>query len=113
MNYIIDPSWVYWMSVADAVKFFAIIAGASGIILMGIFIPISIADECEWSKMKKWAIPCCAVSAALILIGIFIPSQETLIGMKAAELATKENIELTAQQLKELIESIMIAINGK
>jgi len=113
MNYIVDPSWVYWMNVSDAIKVLCLIIGGVGIAAMIIAMPICSAeafDEDDRAKIRKWAIPIAFVSIILILAGVFIPSKETLITMKVSELATKENITLTAQQLKEIVDYIINAL---
>lgn len=109
MNYIVDPSWVYWMNVADAVKIAALVGGGVFTVISVIAIPLFL-DGGEWKDVKKWAMPFMVAVVALLVAGIFIPSKETLITMKVAELATKENITLTAQQLKEIVDYIINAL---
>lgn len=113
MNYIVDPSWVYWMNVASAMKVLCLMIGGIGMVAMIIAVPICVADafdDDDYATIRKWAIPITSVSIIFILAGVFIPSKETLITMKVAELATKENITLTAQQLKEIVDYIINAI---
>lgn len=113
MNYIVDPSWVYWMNVANVMKVLCLIIGGVGIAAMSIAVPICVSDsfdDVDYATIRKWAIPIASVSIILILAGVFIPSKETLITMKVAELATKENITLTAQQLKEIVDYIINAL---
>ena len=113
MNYIVDPSWVYWMNISNVMKMMCLIIGGICIIALIIGVPICLADafdEEDYAKIRKWAIPIASVSIILILAGVFIPSKETLITMKVAELATKENIALTAQQLKEIVDYIINAL---
>ena len=113
MNYIVDPSWVYWMNISDAMKMVCLLIGGIGMVAMIIAVPICVAeafDDSDYATIRKWAIPIASVSIILILAGVFIPSKETLITMKVAELATKENITLTAQQLKEIVDYIINAL---
>lgn len=113
MNYIVDPSWVYWMNISDVMKVMCLIIGGVGIIAMIIGVPVCLSeafDEDDYTKIRKWAIPIASVSIIFILAGVFIPSKETIITMKVAELATKENITLTAQQLKEIVDYIINAL---
>lgn len=110
MNYIVDPSWVYWMNISDVMKVMCLIIGGVGIAAMIIAVPVCLAeafDEEDYVKIRKWVIPIASVSIILVLAGVFIPSKETIITMKVAELATKENITLTAQQLKEIVDYII------
>lgn len=109
MNYIVDPSWVYWIGIAETVKTIAIVAGGTLGIIFLIAIPICLVDY-MWNDVKKWAIPFIVIALVLVIAGIFIPSKQTLITMKVAELATKENVQLTAQQLKEIVDYIINAL---
>ena len=113
MNYIVDPSWVYWMNISNVMKTMCLIIGGVGIVAMIIAVPVCLAeafDDDDYATIRKWAIPIASASIILVLAGVFIPSKETLIAMKVAELATKENITLTAQQLKEIVDYIINAL---
>lgn len=94
MNYVINPSWFYWVSVFDALKYVCI--GASVVIAIGggIICGMAIADSYddeikEWIKRLKIVF---AVSAALLCVGIFVPSEATMIKMMLAKYATYENV---------------------
>ena len=51
------------------------------------------------------------ITGAIFLIaGVFLPDKETMIGMKIAEYATYENLQLTAEQLKAAIDYITESI---
>ena len=109
MTYIINPSWVYWLTVLDGLKVAAVAIGVISLlvtVLLGIGFLIE-DDTHLIPKLLKITIP---IMIVCLLLGIFIPSQETMIMMKAAELATKENIQYTGQQLKELIDYIILAV---
>ena len=109
MNYIVDPSWVYWIGIAEAVKTITLVAGGTLGLICLMAVPIFVSDG-EWKDVKKWAIPFIVIAFVLVIAGIFIPSKQTLITMKVAELATKENVQLTAQQLKEIVDYIINAL---
>ena len=109
MNYIVDPSWVYWIGIAEAAKIISLVVGGLLWIICLIAVPIFV-DDGEWEDVKKWAMPFIAVAFVLVIIGVFIPSKQTLITMKVAELATKENVTLTANQLKEIVDYIINAL---
>lgn len=109
MTYIINPSWVYWLTVLNGLKVTAVAIGIISLlvtVLLGIGFLIE-DDSHLIPKLFKITIP---IMIVCLLLGIFIPSQETMIMMKAAELATKENIQYTSQQLKELIDYIIMAV---
>lgn len=48
--------------------------------------------------------------AVFLIASFFIPDKETMIGMKIAEYATYENVQLTAEQLKAAIDYITESI---
>ena len=102
------------MNVSDAVKWMSAIIGGICAVCCVISIPISIfesVDDHPWNDgVKKWAIPLIVMSMVLVAIAVFAPSKQTLITMKVAELATKENVTLTAQQLKEIVDYIINAM---
>ena len=56
MNYIVDPSWVYWMNVADAIKCVVLVVGGTFGLISIIAIPITL-DCNDWEDVRKWAIP--------------------------------------------------------
>ena len=115
MTYIINPSWVYWLHVLDSVKIVAIILCVAGMIVtvilgIPIFIAVNEEDEESLHNLLKFLKIVAPFTGVCLLLAIFIPSQETMIMMKAAELATKENIQYTSKQLKELIDYIIMAV---
>lgn len=63
---------------------------------------------CLWKRIFKIIIPFFVVC---LVLTICIPDKETLISMKIASLATKENISLTADAIKELVDYIVDAIS--
>ena len=115
MTYIINPSWVYWLNVLDSVKIVAVIlcvAGMIATVILGIavFLAANEKDEELLHELLKLLKIIAPITGVCLLSAIFIPSQETMIMMKAAELATKENIQYTSEQLKELIDYIIMAV---
>lgn len=114
MSYIVDPSWVYWVSVLEGLGILFCIIGGVALIALLIIGPITVFDAYDpqehWQKHKKTYILWGCVGLFILLLGILTPSRETLIKMKIAELATKENIQLTAEQLKEIVDYIINAL---
>ena len=115
MEYIIEPRWFYWMSIVDRVGFTStLIAVFSGIVCMVAVIFYFCAktehEDDSALVVTKFLIIGLIVFIPSILIAIFIPSREILIGTKVLELATYENIALTKDSIIELVDYVINAI---
>ncbi|MBO4543564.1 MAG: hypothetical protein J5725_10340 [Bacteroidales bacterium] len=117
MNYIINPSWFYWISVVNGLQTFLIIlAVVLAVVAIICFITAYEEGECgDNENSKKWAkrgIICTVTAIAIAIICIFIPSKSTLIEMQIAKFATYENAEWTADKIKEAVDYIINAIQN-
>lgn len=118
MNYIIDPMWFYWMSVADNLLVTcAVIGGLFGILSM-VFGAILITNMeygpnyDDYKKAKKALKVFMPLSILFILLSVFIPSKEILIEMQIAKFATYENAEWTIDAIKGLVDYIVEAMKS-
>lgn len=126
MNYIINPSWFYWLGVVQSMRGFMVAAFIVAIIIVGvslIIIPVEVkmiqdfptmcADERKavmfFTKALKISIGVC-IAAALFLI--FVPSKDTLIEMTIAKQATYENATWTVDALKSAVDYVVQAIQS-
>lgn len=126
MNYIINPSWFYWLGVVNSMRGFMLVAFVVAIIIIGvslIIIPVNVKliqdypsicdDERKavrfFTKALKIAIGVC-VAAGLFLV--FVPSKETLIEMMVAKQATYENATWTVDALKSAVDYVVQAIQS-
>lgn len=115
MDYIINPSWFYWIEVADCIKGCALVAAI--ILLIAVIILAIVAKisddfgETKEAKVQRKVLLYCliglAVSAAVV---IFVPSKRTLIEMMIAQKATYDNVSWTIEQVKEAVDYIVTAI---
>lgn len=109
-EYIINPMWFYWVSVADGLKAFCFILPAA-IYVAGIFISIikydNLDDDDDKKKFTKTCLVIAALLAIIVIIGILIPSKETLIEMEISKHATYENSEFLMQKIKEVSDYIL------
>lgn len=118
MTYIINPSWVYWLNVLNVIHITAaIVAVLSGIFCGGLIIALLFTYEDyvgtdTYTKLQRVTKIFSIVFITTLLGAIFIPSSETMLTMKIAELATKENVSLTVQQLEEIVDYIIEAIKS-
>lgn len=116
MEYIINPSWFYWLNVADsALVFLCSICVVSALCFLGSLIAREIcADEYTpmESKEKIRKITRISLIAFLVsgFIAIFIPSKNTLIEMMIAKKATYDNVSWTLEQVKEAVDYVISAI---
>lgn len=126
MNYIINPSWFYWLGVVNSMRGFMIAVFVIAIIIIGvalIVIPVNVKmiqdypsicdDERKavrfFTKALKVAIGVCVASGLFL---VFVPSKETLIEMMVAKQATYENATWTVDALKSAVDYVVQAIQS-
>ena len=109
-GYIIDPMWFYWVSVADGLKAFCIVATIL-IAAVGFIFSVIAYSDLDDDDDKKAFIKKCLIAAAILFVVsimiIFIPSKETLIQMEIAKHATYDNTEVLLQKIKEATDYIL------
>lgn len=117
MNYIINPAVFYWMDVLDGMKtiavIFFVIACASTVSTFIIWaVNADLDDDPDtkrWFKFFKISI---AITAAVSIVLMFVPSKNTMIQMLVAKYATYDNASLTVESLKSAVDYIVEAINS-
>lgn len=126
MNYIINPSWFYWLGVVESMRHFmiaAFIISIAAIILAIIIVPVDMRmihefpdmsdDERKtvqfFTKALKIAIVVLIISGLILM---FVPSKETLIEMMIAKQATYENATWTVDTLKSAVDYVIQAIQS-
>ncbi len=115
MEYIINPSWFYWIEVSDCIKVCAIIAAV--ILLIAAIVLAIVAkmdddfNEYRSANVKRKVFIYCLVALAVcVAVIIFVPSKRTLIEMMIAKKATYDNVSWTIEQVKEAVDYIISAI---
>ena len=126
MNYIINPSWFYWLGVVNSMRGFMLAAFIVAIIVIGVALIIitwnmsmirefpSLSDDERkvvrfFTRALKVAIGVCVASGLFL---VFVPSKETLIEMMIAKQATYENATWTVDALKNAVDYIVQAIQS-
>ena len=126
MNYIINPSWFYWLGVVESMRYFmiaAFIISIATIIVAIVIVPVDIRmirefpdmsdDERKtvqfFTKALKIAIVALVISGLILM---FVPSKETLIEMMIAKQATYENATWTLDTLKSAVDYVIQAIQS-
>ena len=124
MDYLINPIWFYWLDVCDGIKSTGIMfAVLSGLCFVGFFVGYlymnteAILYEHDsdlqyaklWKSCAKWSI---VIFIPAFFIAILCPNKQALVGMEVASLATKTNIEWTAEQLKGVVDYIIECIQA-
>ena len=126
MNYIINPSWFYWLGVVNSMRGFMLVAFIVAIIVIGvslIIIPVnvkliqdypSISDDER--KVVRFFTKALKVSIGVGIVAglflVFVPSKETLIAMMIAKQATYENATWTVDALKSAVDYVIQAIQS-
>ena len=114
-EFIIDPNWIYTWHVCDGLYtlfMVFLVFIAIGFIIITVCYVFNTATD-EWIKEAnkkacfRWVITLfilvCIFSAGVI----FIPNKETMMEMTVAKFVTKNNINWTVDQIKELAEYIV------
>jgi len=136
MNYIIDPAVFYWINVLGILQTFLAVFG-SLLIVTGITLALirwycsddiydteydatqhkhikvldeEVANTCN--TLAKWAKICIPLGVVMAIVSIFIPGKVTSIEMLVAKTATFDNMNLTIDGVKELIDYIVKAIKS-
>ena len=126
MNYIINPSWFYWLGVIESMRYFmiaAFIISIAAIIVAIVIVPVDMRmirefpdmsdDERKsvqfFTKVLKAAIWALVISGLILL---FVPSKETIIGMMIAKQATYENATWTLDALKSAVDYVIQAMQS-
>lgn len=114
MNYIIDPSWFYWLKVIDTLRMLALILGILGMVACIVGLPLYWFDGGWWEEgdkktFKRIATWMIIATIVLWVLVVFIPSKNTLIEMQIARMATHENVSWTVDQIKSIVDYIVEA----
>lgn len=115
MNYIVNPSIFYWMSVLDAIDgvsiVFMTLSTAGVIVLTACFsCDHDWWDEDDKKLFQKWKRIVITVFVVSILFVVFIPSKETMVEMLVAKFATVENANWTLENVKSAVDYIVEAM---
>lgn len=111
MEYYISPSWIYWINVVGSLRtlFISLMVISGGCVIIAL--PMAVVEEVmEVSTFKKLEITACIIFMLSLFCMVFVPSKEVLIEMEVAKLATKQNVELTVESLKSIVDYIIDAI---
>lgn len=126
MNYIINPSWFYWLGVVNSMRGFMLAAFIVAIVIIGVALIVipwntyiirefpNVSDDERktlqfFTKALKLAIGVCIVA---VLFLVFVPSKDTLIEMMIAKQATYENATWTVDALKSAVDYVVQAIQS-
>lgn len=114
MEPIIAPSIFYWLEVIGNIKSCSAIFFGIGIIALLIFLIfffVALADDYDFKDyfgrtFKKAGVIATVLTTISGLFYLFIPSQETLIAMTAANYVTPDNIAAVGGTVEDSIEFI-------
>lgn len=120
MEYIINPSWFYWLHVITCIRTFltvlCVVFGLSYVVLC--ITAICMWDDWDYdddaeaikAKAKRWIIASAIAAIISSLMLVFIPNKQTIIEMMIAKKATYDNVSWTLEQVKEAVDYIISAI---
>lgn len=122
MTHVINPVLFYWYSVSDTVKALTIVAAIILIIVCLVFLFIGafhIGEALNYGgsensngykvgvKFLNWARKCSIPLVIALVLFAFIPSEKTLYKMMVANVATYENIDLTAETIEDAFDHVI------
>ena len=122
MTHVINPMLFYWCSVSDTAQALAIIATIMLIVVCLVFLFVGAfhigeafnyeggEDSNDYKvgvKFLNWAQKCIVPLVVLLMLSIFIPSEKTLYKMMVANVATYENIDLTAETIEDAFDHVI------
>ena len=119
MDYIISPWWFYLVQICDGLIVFANVCGFIAISVGILIIPMLYIGGCHiddeaTSKRKKNCIRAIICGFICFIVGIAIPTSETLIRMQIAKFGTYSNAEKVLNVIDEKTDALIDAIgNGK
>lgn len=112
MKYYIDPSWIYWINTINSLRIVFITLTFLSVIVSIMGLVTWISGDMEDNIFKKGEIIPVSIFIISLLVVVFVPSKQVLIEMEIAKLATKENIQLTVDSLKEITDYVVNAITA-
>ena len=125
MTHVINPMLFYWCSVSDTAKALAIIATIMLIVVCLVFLFVGafhIGEVFDYGggedsdnykvgvKFLNWAQRCIVPLVMLLMLSIFIPSEKTIYKMMVANIATYENIDLTAETIEDAFDHVIVKL---
>lgn len=109
---IINPIWFYLISVSSNLQCVcAVIAALVLIISLLCFLIYPILEDMGTNPFKDYMPKLITIGIVCAFISVLTPSEDTCYKMMVASLATKENIEITAEAGKEAIDYIVDSID--
>ena len=121
-NYIINPSVFYWIQVLSDLEIVSVMLGIFLMIGAGITIGYWIYNYIEFTEYERdsykyYCTLCRRLTFMLgipgilcILAAIFLPDKQTSVEMLVARTATYDNVSWTVDQVKEVINYIVKAL---
>lgn len=120
MEYIINPSWFYWLHVITGIRtFLTVLCVVFCLSCVGLCITaIYMWDDWDYdddaeaikAKAKRWIIASAIAAIISGLMLVFIPNKQTIIEMMIAKKATYDNVSWTIEQVKEAVDYVISAI---
>lgn len=123
---IINPIFFYWLDIVSSLdraifclEVILAILGIAALVIIAVMAAIiqEYPNNCEseknilkyWQKILKIAI---GLFCLFMIVGIFIPSKETLLSIMVAKFATYENAAWTLDTVKSAVDYIIEAISN-
>ena len=114
-EYLLDPNLIYTWHICEGLQtfftVFLVLTALAATAVIAFYIAFNAMDD--WSSEKTqqsclhWGIILLILVTIFAAGVIFIPTKETMIEMTVAKLITKDNLNWTVEQVKEIAEYVV------
>ena len=107
MEYIVNPSWFYWVKIFDSISSSSIgVAIIAGIVWIGLLF----AKIMEFDPPKRSIKTSLVVLCVAAILYVFVPDKETMIQMQIARLTTYDNASTVIESIKSAADYVVSVI---
>jgi hypothetical protein len=107
MEYIVNPSWFYWVKVFDSISSSSIrVAAFAGIV----WIVFLLAKILEFDPPERYIKTSLVVLCIAAILYFFVPNKETMIQMQIARLATYDNASIVIESIQSAADYVVSVI---
>ena len=107
MEYIISPSWFYWVKIFDSISSISIVVAIiAGIVWIGLLFVKILEFDLPKRSIKTSLVVCCVAA----ILYVFVPNKETMIQMQIARLTTYDNASTVIESIKSAADYVVSVI---
>ena len=85
------------------------LSGVGSFVLLGAWMGDWCYDEDDTKLCRKWCIKTAVIAAVCLIAVVFVPNKQTMYAMLIAKMATVENVNITVDGIKGIVDYIVEA----